>query len=111
MSPVHAAAVDIGATLNVAAVGPDRDPEPVRGFATFTADLHRMADWFERCGVRTAAMESTGAYWIPACEVPEQRGFAVVLVNACDAKHVPLRPLCGRLLRSRIAGGDGARPT
>jgi len=93
MSPVHAhaAAVDIGATLNVAAVGPDRDPEPVRSFGTFTADLHRMADWFERCGVRTVAMESTGVYWIPAYEVLEQRGFAVVLVNARDAKHVPGR--------------------
>lgn len=93
MSPVHphAAAVDIGATLHVAAVGPDRDPEPVRGFGTFTADLHRMADWFERCGVKTVAMESTGVYWIPAYEVLEQRGFAVVLVNARDAKHVPGR--------------------
>ena len=32
MSPVHtnAAAIDIGATLHIAAVGPDRDPEPVR---------------------------------------------------------------------------------
>ena len=93
MSPVHAhaAAVDIGATLNVAAVGPDRDPEPVRSFGTFTADLHPMADWFERCGIRTVAMESTGVYWIPAYEVLEQRGFAVVLVNARDAKHVPGR--------------------
>ena len=45
MSPVHphAAAIDIGATLHVAAVGPDRDPEPVRSFGTFTADLHRLA--------------------------------------------------------------------
>ena len=93
MSPVHprAAAVDIGATLHVAAVGPDRDPEPVRSFGTFTADLHRLADWFERCGVTTVAMESTGVYWIPVYEVLEQRGFAVVLVNARDAKHVPGR--------------------
>ena len=60
MSPVraHAAAVGIGATLHVAAVGPDRDPEPVRSFGTFTADLHRMADWFERCGVKTVAIEA-----------------------------------------------------
>lgn len=93
MSPVHAhaAAIDIGATLNVAAVGPDRDPEPVRSFGSFTADLHRIADWFERCGIETVAMESTGVYWIPAYEVLEQRGFAVVLVNARDAKHVPGR--------------------
>src|SRR3712207_6673427 len=84
----HAAAIDIGATLHVAAVGPDRDPEPVPSFGTSTADLHRLADWFERCGVTTVAMESTGVYWSPAYEVLEQRGFAVVLVNARDVKHV-----------------------
>jgi transposase len=93
MSPVHAhaAAIDIGATLHVAAVNPECDPEPVRSFGTFTGDLHRLADWFERCGVRTVAMESTGVYWIPIFEVLEQRGFAVVVVNARDAKHVPGR--------------------
>ena len=93
LSPVNpnAAAIDIGATMHVAAVGPDRDPEPVRTFGTFTGDLHRLADWFERCGVRTVAMESTGVYWIPAYEVLDQRGFEVVLVNARDAKHVPGR--------------------
>ena len=93
MSPIHphAAAVDIGATLHVAAVGPGRDAEPVRSFGTFTADLHRMADWLKQCGTRTVAMESTGVYWIPAYEVLEQHGFEVVLVNARDAKHVPGR--------------------
>jgi len=93
MSPVHAnaAAIDIGATLHVAAVGPDRDPEPVRSFGTFTGDLHRLAGWFKQCGVTTVAMESTGVYWIPVFEILEQRGFTVVLVNARDAKHVPGR--------------------
>ena len=93
LSPVHpnAAAIDIGATMHVAAVGPDRDPEPVRTFGTFTGDLHRLADWFEQCGVKTVAMESTGVYWIPVFEILEQRGFEVLLVNARDAKHVPGR--------------------
>src|SRR5215211_1535392 len=93
ITPTHpnAAAIDIGARMHVAAVAPDRDAEPVRSFGTFTADLHRLADWLERCGVRTVAMESTGVYRIPAYEVLEQRGFAVVLVNARDAKHVPGR--------------------
>lgn len=93
MSPVHvdAAAIDVGSTLHVAAVGPGRDCEPVRSFGTFTADLHRLADWFKRCGVRTVAMESTGVYWIPVFEILEQRGFTVALVNARDAKHVPGR--------------------
>ncbi|HYG90953.1 MAG TPA: IS110 family transposase [Azospirillum sp.] len=93
LSPVHphAAAIDIGATLHVAAVGPERDPEPVRSFGTFTGDLHRMAEWFAQCGVKTVAMESTGVYWIPAYEVLEQHGFEVILVNARDARHVPGR--------------------
>src|ERR687898_1299846 len=87
----NAAAIDIGARMHVAAVPPDRDAEPVRRFGRFTRDLQRLADWFERCGVTTVAMESTGVYWIPAYELLEQRGFAVVLVNARDAKHVPGR--------------------
>ena len=87
-----AGAIDIGARMHVAAVPPGRDhAEPVRTFGTCTGDLQRLADWFERCGVRTVAMESTGVYWIPAYEVLEQRGFEVVLVNARDAKHVPGR--------------------
>jgi transposase len=77
--------------MHVAAVGPDRDADPVRTFRTFTDDLHRLADWFARCGVKTVAMESTGVYWIPVFEILEQRGFEVMVVNARDAKHVPGR--------------------
>src|SRR3712207_5467316 len=87
----HAAAIDIGATIHVAAVGPDLDPEPVRTFGTFTNDIHRMADWFAACGIKTIVMESTGVYWIPAYEILDERGFDVQLVNARDAKHVPGR--------------------
>jgi transposase len=93
LTPTHpdAAAIDIGARMHVAAVPPDRDDDPVRSFGTCTGDLQSLADWFERCGVRTVAMESTGVYWIPAYEILEQRGFEVMLVNARDAKHVPGR--------------------
>src|SRR3989440_11045214 len=93
MLPVHpdAAAIAIGATVHVAAVGPARDPEPVRSFGTFTGDLHRLTDWFAQCGIKTVVMESTGVYWIPIYEILEQRGFEVRVVNARDAKHVPAR--------------------
>ena len=94
ITPIHpgAAAIDIGATMHVAAVELDQDPEqPVRSFGTFTGDLQRLADWFASCGVQTVAMESTGVYWIPVFEILDQRGFKVVLVNARDAKHVPGR--------------------
>jgi len=59
-----AAGIDIGATEIFVAVAADRDSEPVRSFATFTEDLHRLADWLESCGIETVAMESTGVYWI-----------------------------------------------
>src|SRR5262252_5293369 len=93
MPMVHpnAAAIDIGATMHMAAVRADRTPEPVRSFATFTTDLHRLVDWFAECGVETVVMESTGVYWIPIFELLDARGFAVFLVNARDAKHVPGR--------------------
>ena len=74
LSPVNAAAaaIDIGATMHVAAVGPDRDEQPVRTFQTFTDALQRLADWFTECGIRTIAMESTGVYWSPVFEILEQ---------------------------------------
>ena len=34
------------------------------------------------------AMESTGVYWIPLFELPESRGFDVLLVNARHVKNV-----------------------
>src|SRR5882672_401240 len=90
MPVVHpnAAAIDIGATMHMAAVRADRAPEPVCSFGTFTADLHRLVDWFAECGVETVVMESTSVYWIPIFELLDARGFAVFLVNARDAKHV-----------------------
>ena len=39
------AGIDIGATEIYVAVPADRDPEPVRMFATFTQDLNELADW------------------------------------------------------------------
>ena len=35
----NAAGLDIGSTEIIAAIPPDRDPEPVRAFGTFTPDL------------------------------------------------------------------------
>jgi len=86
-----AAGVDIGAREIYVAVPPERDPNPVRVFATFTEDLHRLADWLIQCGVRTAAMESTGVYWIPLYEILEQRGLKPCLINARHMKNVPGR--------------------
>jgi transposase len=85
---LNAAGVDIGAEEIFVAVPKGRDAESVRSFPTFTADLHRIADWLEVCGIETVAMESTGVYWIPLYEILEERGFDVNLVNARHIKNV-----------------------
>ena len=71
------------------AVPADRDEHPVRKCATFTGDLHQMAEWLVSCGITTAAMESTGVYWIPVYDVLEQHGLQVCLVNPRNMKNVP----------------------
>jgi transposase len=86
-----AAAMDIGAEEIVVAVPPDRDPEPVRVFRTFTADLHALVAWLVACGIDTVAMESTGIYWIPIYELLEAEQIVPFLVNARHVKMVPGR--------------------
>ena len=87
----NAAGIDIGATEIYIAVPADTDIQPVRRFATFTEDLVAAADWLQRCGIETAAMESTGVYWIPLFQILEARGLKVCLVNARYVKNVPGR--------------------
>ena len=85
---LNAAGIDIGAEEVYVAVPKGRDDESVRSFPTFTADLHRLANWLAKCGIETIAMESTGVYWIPLFEILESRGFEVYLVNAHHIKNV-----------------------
>src|SRR4030095_1529236 len=93
----HAAGIDIGEAEHWVAVPPGGDPQPVRRFGTFTADLDALADWLIDCGVTTVAMESTGVYWIPLFELLEARGLQVLLIDPRQAKRVPGRPKTDRL--------------
>ena len=87
----HAAGIDVGNSAHYVAVRPDRDPDSVRRFECFTADLHRLADWLQQCGVTTVAMQSTGVYWIALYEILDARGLEVYLVNARHTKNLPGR--------------------
>ncbi|MFN8625780.1 MAG: IS110 family transposase [Candidatus Binatia bacterium] len=88
---VNAAGIDVGSAEHYVAVPEDRDPQPVRRFECFTADLDRLADWLEGCRIDTVVMESTGVYWIPLFQILDRRGFEVKLVNARHVKNVPGR--------------------
>jgi len=60
-----------------------------------------FADWLQKCGIRTMAMEATGVDGIPLFELREARGREVGLVNAEHVRPVPGRksdgPDCRRL--------------
>jgi hypothetical protein len=86
-----AAGIDVGGSEHWVAVSPDRDPEPVRRFGCFTADLREMGQWLVQKGVRSVALQSTGVYWMPVFEVLEQHGLEVYLVNARHTKNLPGR--------------------
>ena len=88
---LNAAGIDVGATSHFVAVPADRSEQPVQEFEAFTADLYRLADWLEECGIETVVMESTGVYWIPLFGVLEERGFQVMLVDPRRIKNVPGR--------------------
>jgi hypothetical protein len=87
----NAAGIDVGNSANYVAVRPDRNPDPVRRFDCFTADLHGLADWLQQCGVTTVAPQSTGVYWLPLYDILDARGLEVYLVNhpilATDGRH------------------------
>lgn len=85
----NAAGIDIGNESHYAAVAPDRDPNPVRQFACFTEDLHRLADWLKICCIDTVAMQSTGVYWLSAYEILTEKGLKVFLVNTRHTKNLP----------------------
>ena len=87
----NAAGIDVGAREMYVAIPLDRDPQPVRVFSTFTCDLEAIADWLVERGITTVAMESTGVYWIPLCQILEDHGLRVCLVNARHMKNVPGR--------------------
>jgi len=82
------AGIDIGATALSAAVGPDRDPQPVRTFGTFTTDLQALADWLRACRVQRVALEATGVYWIPVFQFLAAAGLEVCVVNPRHVRHV-----------------------
>lgn len=88
---LNAAGIDVGSEFHFVAVPPSRDPQPVRRFEAFTADLQSLAAWLKQCGIDTVVMESTGVYWIALFELLESEGFEVLLVDPRRLKTVPGR--------------------
>lgn len=87
----NAAGIDVGAEELVAAVPPGHCERNVRTFSSFTSGVEALRDWLLECGITTAAMESTGNYWITLYDLLAAAGIDVYLVNARHVKGVPGR--------------------
>lgn len=83
-----AAGVDIGATEIVACVSGGDEIQFVKAFGNYTVDLHAICEWFDKHGVKTVAMESTGIYWIPLFEELERQGFECLLISSRSLRKV-----------------------
>lgn len=86
-----AAGIDVGNESHFVSVPPDRDPQPVREFGSWTAALEEMARWLKDCRIRTVVLQSTGVYWIALFDVLQRHGLEVNLVDARGTKNVPGR--------------------
>lgn len=83
-----AAGIDIGAERHYVAIPEGRGGRTIENFGVVTAELERMATWLIACGIKTVALESTGVYWIPVCDVLEDQGLEVVLVDPKKVKTI-----------------------
>lgn len=87
----NAGGIDVGNESHFVAVPPDREADSVQEFGCWTAELHRMGKWLKSCQVDTVAVQATGVYWIPLCDILRQYDIQVTLVNAQHTKNVPGR--------------------
>jgi len=87
----NVAGIDVGSIQNfVCAPAPDGATE-IRVFGSTTPDLLDLLHWLQQSNVVSAALESTGVYWIPLFELLESQGIEVILTDARQLQRVPGR--------------------
>lgn len=84
----YAAGIDIGDTMHCVAINDGTGGHEVKTTSAFTCDLHEIVDYLIINGVTTAAMESTGIYWLSLYLLLEEAGIEPYLVNASHVKNV-----------------------
>jgi transposase len=85
MVDAHAAGIDVGSEKFFASVA---GQEP-KVYLTVTEQMKQLCGDLQAAGVRTAAMEATGVYWINLYGVLEEAGIKVVVVNGAHCRNIP----------------------
>lgn len=84
----HAAGIDIGDTIHYVAIHGEHGGYEVKSTQAYTCDLEEIVEYLKSHRITTAAMESTGVYWVPLYLLLEEAGIEVYLVNARHVKNV-----------------------
>lgn len=84
----HAAGIDVGDTQYDVAISDGDTGFEVRQFLSFTEDLRELVLWLKDAGITTAAIESTGVYWLNLFLMLEEAGIEPYLVNSKHVKNV-----------------------
>lgn len=88
----NVAGIDLGSELHWACAPTlDGSGREIASFGATTPELIRMAEWLKARQVESAAMESTGVYWIAPHEVLEGQRLQVLLVDTRQLARVPGR--------------------
>lgn len=85
---VKAAGIDVGDTQFDVAILNEDGSHFTKQYKCFTSDLHEIVRDLKREGITTAAMESTGIYWLNLYLLLEANGIEPYLVNARHVKNV-----------------------
>ena len=89
----YVAGIDLAGDADHYVCGPRKDDgtHEIEHFGTTTDELARMVRWLRERKVVSAAMESTGVYWIPVYDVLECAGIRPVLADTRQVHMVPGR--------------------
>jgi transposase len=82
----NAAGIDVGSRSHFAAIGQNSDD--VKEFGVYNEDHQALIAWFTENGVKTIAMESTGAYWQSLFAALQNADFQVILCNGKFTKNI-----------------------
>ena len=86
------AGIDIGSREMFVCGSANREGRrEVRVFATTTQQILECVRWLKEQNVESAALESTGVYWIPVLEILESQGVSTLLVDPGPLSRVPGR--------------------
>ena len=84
----HAAGIDIADTVHYVAIADKNGGYTIKITSAYTCDLREIVSFLKENGITTAAMESTGVYWLALYILLEEAGIETYLVNAKHVKNV-----------------------